>query len=141
VFKARRNAKATVELMLVDYPEDLRVPSVSDPSNDIPRWNKLDPATLDAIFYFADHHIHDGGAMVVIHPYDVVVKSSVLRYANSYGFMERKNWVCMNRLHLCHPSKQELTVRLAKTFISTRPCDITLNIMSLAFAFLLLIVL
>jgi predicted protein tyrosine phosphatase len=113
VFKGRRNAKATVDLMLVDYPENLRVPTVSDPSHDIPRWNKLDPATLDAIFDFADHHIHDGGAMVVIHPYDVVVKSSVLGYAKSYGFMERKNWVCMNRLHLCHPSKKDLTVHFA----------------------------
>ena len=116
MFQRRRNAKATVDLMLVDYPENLRVPTVSDPSEEVPRWNKFEPADFDAIFDFADNHIHDDGAMVVIHPYDVAAKSSVLGYAKSYGFVERKSWVCMNRLHLCYPSNPQLTVSLSKFF-------------------------
>ena len=117
MFNGRRNAKGSVDLMLVDYQEDLRVPTVSDPSNEVPRWNKFLPANFDAIFDFADNHIQDDGAMVVIHPYDVAAKSAVLGYAKTYGFVERKNWVCMNRLHLCYPANEQLTVRLSWFFI------------------------
>jgi hypothetical protein len=113
MINGRRNAKGSVDLILVDYQEDLRVPTVSDPPNEIPPWNEFSKANFEAIFNFVDNHIQDDGAMVVIHPYDVAAKSAILDYAKTYGFVERKNWVCMNRLHLCYPANPQLTVRLS----------------------------
>jgi hypothetical protein len=33
------NAKATLDLIIVDVPKDLLVPNVSDPADVVPPWN------------------------------------------------------------------------------------------------------
>jgi hypothetical protein len=34
------NAKATLDLIIVDVPEDLPVPTVLEPADDVPPWNQ-----------------------------------------------------------------------------------------------------
>ena len=60
-----------------------------------------------ANFDFADQHLQDGGALIIIHPFRLSTKSNILGYCKSYGFEIRKEWWGMNRLHLTsavHPT-------------------------------------
>jgi tRNA G10 N-methylase Trm11 len=97
------NAKATLDLIIIDVPEDLHVPTVSEPADAAPPWNQSTDSLLEATFVFAEDYLQDDGAMVVIHPFQVDAKSTILGYCVEYGFETRKEWLCMNHLHLCSP--------------------------------------
>lgn len=103
VFKGESCTEPCVDLILVDMPEGLHVPSVSDPPNEIPSWNAVDDEWLDPIFDFADNHLVDDGALIIIHPYRQSTKANILGYSNAFGFSLFKDWTCMNRLHLASP--------------------------------------
>jgi hypothetical protein len=45
-----------------------------------------------------------------MNPFQVDAKSTILTYSAEYGFEIRKEWLCMNRLHLCSPLNRILTV-------------------------------
>jgi hypothetical protein len=104
------NAKATLDLIIVDVPEDLPIPTVSEPADVVPPWNQSADSLLEAVFVFAEEYLQDDGAMIVIHPFQVDAKSTILGYCIEYGFETRKEWLCMNRLHLCSPLNRTLTV-------------------------------
>jgi hypothetical protein len=104
------NAKATLDLIIVDVHKDLLVPTVLEPADAVPPWNQSADSLLEAIFVFAQDYLQDDGAMIVIHPFQVDAKSTILGYCVEYGFETRKEWLCMKRLHLCSPLKRTLTV-------------------------------
>jgi hypothetical protein len=104
------NAKATLDLIIVDVLEDLPVPTVSDPANVVPPWNQSAKSLLEAIFVFAEDYLQDDCAIIVIHPFQVDAKSTILGYCVEYDFETRKEWLCMNRLHLCSPLNRTLIV-------------------------------
>jgi hypothetical protein len=104
------NAKTTLDLIIVDVPEDLPVPTVSEPADAIPPWNQSVDSLLEATFVFAEDYLQDDGAMIVIHPFQVDAKSTILGYCIEYSFETRKEWLCMNRLHLCSPLNRTLIV-------------------------------
>jgi hypothetical protein len=104
------NAKATLDLIIVDVPEDLPIPTVSDPTDAVPPWNQSAVSLLEAVFVFAKDYLQDDGAMIVIHPFQMDAKSTILGYCIEYGFETRKEWLCMNRLHLYSPLNRTLTV-------------------------------
>jgi hypothetical protein len=104
------NAKATLELIIVDVPEDLPVPTVSDPADVVPPWNQRADSLLEAVFVFAEDYLQDDGAMIVIHLFQVDAKSTILGYCVEYGFETHKEWLCMNRFHLCSPLNRTLIV-------------------------------
>jgi hypothetical protein len=104
------NAKATLDLIIVDVPKDLPIPIVSEPADVVPPWNQSADSLLEAIFVFAKDYLQDDGAMIVIHPFQVDAKSTILGYCVEYGFETRKEWLCMNRLHLYSPLNRTLTV-------------------------------
>jgi hypothetical protein len=104
------NAKATLDLIIIDVPEDLPVPTVSDPTDAVPPSNQSVDSLLEAVFVFAEDYLQDDGAMIVIHPFQVDAKSTILGYCVEYNFETRKEWLCMNRLHLCSPLNRTLTV-------------------------------
>jgi hypothetical protein len=104
------NAKATLDLIIVDVPEDLPVPIVSDPTDVVPLWNQSADSLLEAVFVFAEDYLQDDGAIMVIHPFQVGAKSTIPGYCVEYGFETRKEWLCMNRLHLCSPLNRTLIV-------------------------------
>jgi hypothetical protein len=104
------NAKATLDLIIVDVPEDLPIPTVLDPTDVVPPWNQSADSLLEAVFVFAKDYLQDDGAMIVIHPFQVDAKSTILGYCVEYGFETRKEWLCMNRLHLYSPLNRTLTI-------------------------------
>jgi hypothetical protein len=87
------NAKATLDLIIVDVLEDLPVPTVSDPANVVPPWNQSAKSLLEAIFVFAEDYLQDDCAIIVIHPYQVVSMSTILRYCVEYNFETYKEWL------------------------------------------------
>jgi hypothetical protein len=92
------------DLILVDMPEGLPVPGVSNPESSIPSWNALPDSWLQPIFEYADYHLHDDGAFIVIHPQSSAAKTSIHQHCKAYSFKKKKDWWGMNRLHLTHPS-------------------------------------
>jgi hypothetical protein len=104
------NAKATLDLIIVDVPEDLLVPTVSDLVDVVPPWNQSTDSLLKVVFVFAKDYLQDDSAIIVIHPFQVDAKSTILGYCVEYGFETRKEWLCMNRLHLCSPLNRTLIV-------------------------------
>jgi hypothetical protein len=63
------NAKATLDLIIVDVPEDLLVPTVSDPAHVVPPWNQSAESLLEAVFVFAKDYLQDDSAIIVIYPF------------------------------------------------------------------------
>jgi hypothetical protein len=104
------NAKATLDLIIVDVPKDLPIPTVSDPADVVPPWNQSVESLLEVVFVFAEDYFQDDGAIIVIHLFQVDAKSTILGYCVEYDFETRKKWLCMNRLHLCSPLNRTLTV-------------------------------
>jgi hypothetical protein len=104
------NAQATLDLIIIDVPEDLHVPTMSNPTDVVPPWNQSVDSFLEVVFVFAEDYLQDDDAIIVIHPFQVDAKSTILGYYVEYGFETRKEWLCMNRLHLCSPLNRTLTV-------------------------------
>lgn len=111
-YKGALNKQPCVDLMIVDMLEGLPVPGLSIPATSIPRWNHESTEWLQPIFDFADQHVQDDGALIIIHPFRLPTKSKILGYCESYGFEVRKEWWGMNRLHLAKPENPSLTVRI-----------------------------
>jgi hypothetical protein len=110
VFKGESCKDPCVDLILVDMPESLPVPTISDPPGEIPEWNTAEDDWLDPIFDFADNHLVDDGAIIIIHPYRQSTKANILGYSKATGFTLFKDWTCMNRLHLASPVNHLKTV-------------------------------
>jgi hypothetical protein len=87
------NAKATVDLIIVDVPKGLLVPIVLDPADVIPPWNQSIESFLEVVFVFAEDYLQDDCAIIVIHPYQVVSMSTILRYCVEYNFETYKEWL------------------------------------------------
>ena len=58
------------DLVIVDIPENLSVPNVSDPAFSVVSLNALDHDFLGELFDFADEIIHDDVALLLFHPDD-----------------------------------------------------------------------
>jgi hypothetical protein len=51
------NAKATLNLIIVNVHEDLSVPTISDPIDVIPSWNQSVESLLEVVFVFAEDYL------------------------------------------------------------------------------------
>jgi hypothetical protein len=51
------NAKATLDLIIVDVPEDLPVSIVSEPADAVPPWNQSADSLLEVVFVFAEDYL------------------------------------------------------------------------------------
>jgi hypothetical protein len=51
------NAKATLDLIIVDFPEGLLVSTVSSPVDVVPPWNHCSESFLEAVFVFAAKYL------------------------------------------------------------------------------------
>lgn len=109
-YKGAFNEQACVDLILVDMPEGLPVLGNSVPPTSIPPWNMDSKEWLQPIFDFTDQHLHDDGALIIIHPFYIGTKSNILGYRKNYGFEVRKEWWGMNRLHLASPTNPSATI-------------------------------
>ena len=48
------NAKLIVDLIIVDVPEGLPIPTISNPEDVVPLWNQNADSLLEAMFVFAE---------------------------------------------------------------------------------------
>jgi hypothetical protein len=69
-----------VDLIIVDVTEGLPISFVSDPANVVLPWNQNAESLLKAMFVFVEDYLQDDGAIIVIHPYQVDAKSTILGY-------------------------------------------------------------
>jgi hypothetical protein len=74
------NAKAILDLIIVDIPTGLLVPIVSTSTHTIPPGNKFQELFLEPMFVFVEDYLQDDGAIIVIHPHQVSTKSNILGY-------------------------------------------------------------
>lgn len=99
-----------MDLIIVDIPEGLHVPTISAPPAPIPTWNVFSTNWLVPVFDFAQEYLHDRGGILVMYPSSVPHKSHLLGCCQQYGFKVAQSWLGMNRLHLTLPSNPTMTV-------------------------------
>jgi len=92
-----------MDLFVLDVPEGLPVPDVSDPPLAIPEWNAVPPSFLEDAFEFASNHLHDDAAMLIFFVDDIKVKREILGYLDGYNFKEYREWLGVNCLQLASP--------------------------------------
>ena len=104
------SSHSSVDLMFVDVPEGLHVPSVSAPPASIPKCNAFHGNWLVLVFDFATEYLKDHGAFLVMYPASSLHKAQLLGCCEEYGFRIAQSWLGMNRLHLTSPSNPTVTV-------------------------------
>ena len=105
------NTKQAVDLIIVDVPEGLHVPTVSAPPSPIPEWNEFKKDSLVSIFDFAQEYLHDKGGLLIMYPAaSVRHRSFLLGCCETYGFRIIMTWLGMNHLHLTSPADPKKTV-------------------------------
>ena len=109
-FQGVQGASAGVDLMILDVPEGLPVPMVSDPTSFVPEWNKLPERFVETIFEFASGLVHDNGVLHLFHPDDLQMKADIRGYLKAYHFSLFKEFMGVNRLQLTSTRNASKTV-------------------------------
>ena len=101
MFEGVANARAGVDVIFIDCPENLPVPGISTTPNDVPKWN-ADPEAdaLQSACAFAVEHLHDDGCIVIFHSFSVASRSDIAGACEVYDLKKKKDWLGMNRMHL-----------------------------------------
>jgi len=130
-FKGVKSVKPCIDLIVVDMPEGLPYPDLFVPSSSIPKWNADNPLWLEAVFEFANGHLHDNGALIILYPLRAVTKANIMAYSTTYSFEKMKDWWGMNWLHLASPSSTSRMVTffsisffIGMDFLLTSYCQI-----------------
>ena len=120
-FRGVQGASARVDLMIMDVPEGLPVPMVSDPASSIHEWNKLPERFVETIFEFASGLVHDNGVLLLFHPDDLQMKADIRGCLKAYHFSLFKEFMGVNRLQLTSARNASKTVNesyILKFFVS-----------------------
>ena len=101
MFEGVPNARAGVDVIFIDCPENLPVPGVSKPPHVVPTWNAdLNDKALQFMCSFAAEHLHDDGCIVLFHSYSRKSKENIVGVCEAYNLVQRKDWMGMNGMHL-----------------------------------------
>ena len=76
-FRGVPDAKAGIDLMIMDIPEGLPVPSVASPTSSTPEWNKLPDRFVKTVFKIASGLVHDNKVLLLFHPYDLQMRANI----------------------------------------------------------------
>ena len=110
--------QSAVDLMIVDVPEGLHVPTISAPPALVPKWNQFHSQWLLPVFDFAEQYLHDYGGLLVMYPAPSVPhKSQLLGCCEEYKFKILLTWFGMNHLHLTSPVDPTRTVIALAPFL------------------------
>jgi hypothetical protein len=93
-----------IDLLFANVPENLRVPSISASSSDVPHWNKRAFNYFEVLFAFANANLHDDGVFVFAHATDPEVFRSIYNWAHTEEFYVAEDWFGMNDLDLQSPT-------------------------------------
>ena len=111
MFEGTAEARAGVDVIFIDSPENLPVPGISLLPNEVPKWNAdPDAEALQSACSFAAEHLHDDGCIVVLHSYSKKSKEDIAGVCETYDFVKKKDWMGMNRMHLTSALDQTKTV-------------------------------
>ena len=99
-FGGVKDAKAGVDLMIMDIPEGLPVPTVSSPASSVPEWNKLPDRYVETVFEFASGLVHDNGVLLLFHPDDLRMRADIRGCLKPYHFSLFKEFMGVNHLPL-----------------------------------------
>ena len=101
---------AGVDLMIMDIPEGLPIPLVSNPASSVPEWNKLPKRFVETVFEFASGLVHDNGVLLLFHPDDLQMKADIRGCLKAYHFSLFKEFMGVNRLQLTSARNASKTV-------------------------------
>ena len=100
MFEGMPNARAGVDVIVIDCLENLPVPGLSKPPHVVPIWNaNSDDEALQFMCSFAAEHLHDDGCIVLFHSYSRKSKENIAVVCEAYNLLQ-KDWMGMNRMHL-----------------------------------------
>ena len=111
------NSGPCFDLIVVDIPDGLPVPNVSESPSHVPAWNLLnEEEMIEPIFEFASEYVHDDGAILLFHPENGKVKEFTLERADTYGFRLLDSWMGVNELKLSSYKKSKRWVSSIEFF-------------------------
>ena len=111
MFEGVANARAGVDVIFIDCPENLPVPGISLTLKEVPNWNAdLDATTLQSASTFALEHLHDDGCIIVFHSFSIASRENLAGICEAFDFKKKKDWLGMNRMHLTSPMDTTKTV-------------------------------
>jgi hypothetical protein len=86
VFEGVQNTVGGVDLMIVDNPEGLSIPTVSSSPTLVPEWNTTDKNFLSLVFEFGSSLVHDNRVLLLLHKDDLQLKADIKGYSKAYHF-------------------------------------------------------
>jgi len=92
-----------MDLLIVEYPDGLRVPRVFDPPSQIPVWNQFSETFLKVTMGFAYTYLHDDGAFCLLNPNSPLVRRDITSFFKNYRMKIVDEWTIINYLHLANP--------------------------------------
>jgi len=99
-FNGVQGTAGGVDLMIVDLPEGLPVPMVSNPCTAVPAWNTNDLGFLAVVFAMGSSLVHDDGVLLLFHKDDLQLRADIRGSANAYHWKILKDWTGINRVPL-----------------------------------------
>jgi hypothetical protein len=93
-----------IDLLFADVPKNLRVPSISALSSDVPNSNNRASNYFEVLFAFASANLHDVDVLVFAHAADPVVSSFIHNWAHTEEFYIAEDWFGMNDLDFQSPT-------------------------------------
>ena len=111
-FRGVWDAKAGVDLMIMDIPEGLSVPTVASPTSSVPEWNKLLDRFVETVFEIASGLVHDNGVLLLFYPDDLQMRANIRGCLKAYHFSFFKEFMGVNRLPLTSARNASKTVSI-----------------------------
>ena len=112
-FKGVRDAKARIDLMIIDIPEGLPVPTMASPTSSIPKWNKLPDRFVETVFEIASGLVHDNGVLPLFHPNDLQMRADIRGCLKACHFSLFKEFIGVNCLLLTSAKNASKTVSIS----------------------------
>jgi hypothetical protein len=92
-----------MDLIIVEYPDGLSVPGVSEFPGHVLMWNKQVQNFIKFTIGFCQGYLHDDGALLLFYPDSVQIKKEVLSFLYNNNLEVKEEWTIVNSLHLTHP--------------------------------------
>jgi hypothetical protein len=99
-----------IDLMIVDIPEGLPIPMVSNPLTSIPEWNSVDKNFLPMVFDFGSSLVHDNGVLLLFYKDDLKLRVDIRGFVKAYHFKILKEWTGINHLPITSAKDVSQTV-------------------------------
>jgi hypothetical protein len=107
-FKGVANNTASVDLVIVDIPDNLAIPNMVN--GEIPTWNVKKARFLDTVFDFTNTHLQDDGAILLFHANSIKLKTALRGFQKIYHFNVHKEWMGVNWLRMTSAKEVGKTV-------------------------------